>query len=179
MNNNYTYSQETSDNPIHQLYDDTCAIKSQQLILQSHGIDLSEQELCEEAVNNNWYFPGDGTPMGDVGNLLEYHGMDVHKYIKTTLNELANELLQGHQVIAGVDSGELWNAGFSEQFEDLILGPQADHALIVSGFIVNPLTGNEEVLLTDPGTGELYAEYPVEQFEDAWADSDNFMVVTN
>ena len=81
MKNNYTYSQETSNNPIHQLYDDTCAIKSQQLILQSHGIDISEQELREEAVDNNWYFPGDGTPMGDVGNLLEYHSMDVHKYI--------------------------------------------------------------------------------------------------
>lgn len=181
MNEHNSIRQETflfNSTNVHQLYDDTCAIKSQQLILQSHGVDKSEHELREEAIQNGWYSPGDGTPMEDVGNLLEYHGMEVHRYKNATLSDLIDELSQGHQIIVGVDSGELWNAGISERFEDIIMGGQADHALLVSGFVVDPMTAESSMLLTDPGTGETYADYSVSQFENAWNDSDNFMVVT-
>lgn len=180
MNEYYSIGKETfqfNSTNVHQLYDDTCAIKSQQLILQSHGIDKSEDELREEAIQNGWYSPGNGTPMGDVGNLLEHHGMIIHRYKNATLSDLADELSQGHQIIVGVDSGELWNAGISEHLEDLIMGGQADHALLVSGFVVDPMTAESNILLTDPGTGEIYADYPILQFENAWNDSDNFMVV--
>lgn len=159
-----------------QSYDDTCAIKSQQIVLQSHGIDVSEDELREEAMHNGWYFPGEGTPMADIGNLLVNYGIEAHKYVGATTHDLAEELLQGHQVIVGVDSGELWNKGIDETFEDIICGPQADHALLISGFAINSITGSENILLTDPGTGEMFANYPVEQFEDAWDDSGNYMV---
>lgn len=156
--------------------DDTCAIKSQQLILQSYGFDVTEGQLCEEALQNGWYTHGIGTPMECVGNLLESHGIDVHKCQGATLDDLKDEIYNGRQVIVGVDSGELWNPGPDETFEDILYGGQADHALLVSGFTVNPYTAEECVLLTDPGTGELYAEYPSGQFEDAWDDSGDFMV---
>lgn len=159
-----------------QEYDDTCAIKSQQLILESNGIDISEKELRNEAMQNGWYAPGYGTPMEDTGKLLETHGMEVHRYQNASVADLANEFAQGHQVIVGVDCGELWNAGPDETFEDFISGEQADHALIVSGIVVDPFTAEQNILLTDPGTGDVCKEYPVEQFEDAWNDSGDFMV---
>ena len=161
---------------IKQEYPDTCAIKSQQLILESNGIDVSESELRDEAMQNGWYAPGCGTPMENVGDILENHGMEVHRYINSSVSDIANELSQGHQVIAGVDSGELWHNGIEESFEDLIYGKQADHALIVSGIVVDPFTAEENVLLTDPGTGDVCMEYSLEQFEDAWDDSGDFMV---
>lgn len=165
------------NNGIHQLYDDTCAIKSQQLILNSLGFPVSEEELRQEAIEKGWYTPGEGTPMKYVGNLLENYGLEVHRFQHATIADLTDELESGHQVIVGVDSGELWNSGVSEYFEDIVMGGKPDHALLVSGITVNPFTAESNILLTDPGTGDLYAEYPIEEFEDAWNDSDNFSVV--
>lgn len=170
---NYT---NTNCNAVQQIYDDSCAIKSQQLILNSNGIDITEDQLCAEAFQNGWYKPGDGTPIDHIDNLIETHGLQVERKIGGTIDDLRFKTTQGHNVIVGVDSGELWHKGIHETFEDIIQGPRADHALLVSGFAINPLTGNEDILLTDPGTGELFANYPVNQFEDAWDDSDNFMV---
>lgn len=161
---------------IQQQYPDTCAIKSQQIILESHDINVSEDELVQESMDKGWYEPGSGTAPEDVGNLLEEHGVGVNRIEHATIDDIASELAQGHQVIVGVDSGELWNPGAYETFEDFINGAGADHALIVSGINVNPLTGEREVVLTDPGTGEVAHTYTAEQFEDAWDDSDNFMM---
>lgn len=161
---------------VQQQYADTCAIKSQQLILESNGFDIPESELRDEAIINGWYSPGYGTPMEDVGNLLESYGMKIHRYQNASVADIAHELSQDHQVIVGVDSGELWNTGPNETLEDIIFGEQADHALLVSGIVVNPFTAEGSVLLTDPGTGDACAEYPIDQFEDAWEDSGKFMV---
>ncbi len=166
----------TDCNAVRQMYDDSCAIKSQQLILNSNGIGITEAQLCTEAFQNGWYKPGDGIPISCIGNLIEMHGLQVERKIGGTIDDLRFETTQGHNVIVGVDSGELWHKGIHETFEGIIQGPRADHALLVSGFAINPLTGNEDILLTDPGTGELFANYPVNQFEDAWDDSDYFMV---
>jgi len=161
---------------VQQQYPDSCAIKSQELILNAHGIDVNESDLRDEAIHNAWYAPGYGTPMQDIGNLLETRGMNVHHFENATMEQLTNEIAQGHSVIVGVDSGELWNPGIDESFEDIIFGKQADHALLVSGISINPFTAEESVLLTDPGTGDVYANYPIDQFTDAWDDSENFMV---
>ena len=177
-NENVTFGQLTP-NDIQQQYPDTCAIKSQQIILQSHNIDVSEDELVEESIDKGWYTPGNGTSPSDVGNLLEEHGVNVSRYEHASIDDIASELAKGHQIIVGVDSGELWTPGTYESLEDFIMGNGADHALIVSGIDVNPLTGEREVTLTDPGTGEVARIYTADKFEDAWDDSNNFMVTTD
>lgn len=162
---------------IQQEFPDTCAIKSQQIILESHDINVSEQDLVEESIDKGWYVPGQGGTMPeDVGNLLEEHGMTVNHFDNATIDDIASELAKGHQVIVGVDSGELWQPGHFESLEDFFKLGGADHALIVSGIQVNPLTSEREVLLTDPETGEVTHTYTMDQFEDAWDDSDNFMI---
>lgn len=161
-----------------QQYSDSCAIKAQQLILQSHGIDISEHELRDSAILNGWYTPGYGTPLEDVGNLLELYGIKINKYNNASLSDLVEELSHGHQVIVGVDSGELWYKDVAEEFEDAIIGEMADHALLISGLIIDPFTADSRVLLTDPGTGIVYSDYSVSEFEDAWNDSGNFYVTT-
>ena len=165
---------------IQQKYPDTCAIKSQQIILESNDIGVSEDELVSESIENGWYVPGQGgtSPM-DVGNLLENHGMTVSRFLHASIDDITTALAQGHHVIVGVDSGELWNSGAWETFEDFLNSGGADHALIVSGIQLNPLTAEREVVLTDPGTGEVAHTYTIDQFLDAWSDSDNFMVIAN
>ena len=165
------YSEE-----VHQNYSDTCAIKSQQLLLNAFGIQITEEELRQEAIDNGWYSPGYGTPMNKVGNLLEYHGVKAHVIHHASISNLLDEVANHHQVIVGVDSGELWNPGAAETFEDIINGNRADHALIVGGFELNDDSSCGIVNLIDPGTGDFCKDYPMDQFEDAWNDSGNFMV---
>lgn len=157
---------------VKQLFDNSCAIKSQQLILQRFGIYIPEEKLYEEAVSNGWYH--EGTSPEDVGKLLELHGIPVAQYENANIFNLVNELAQGHQVIVGVDSGELWGDNiFDIVFED----NKADHALVVSGVDTSD-PNNIKVILTDPGTGDLLKEYPLDQFVDAWQDSKFFMMTT-
>lgn len=161
---------------IQQSYPDTCAIKAQQIILEQKGISVSEDQLVQEAIDNGWYYPGSGTRMCDVGKLLELHGFEVEQRTNSSVEDIASNLIRGNAVIIGVDSGELWHSGFEEKYEDYIFGPNADHALIASGVSINPLTGNQEILLTDPGTGEVSHSYKLDTFLDAWDDSNNFML---
>ena len=183
MNSDYNVSfGQLTPEDIHQKYPDTCAIKSQQIILESVGIEVSEDELLAESIEKGLYIPGQGgTAMPDVGGLMEDHGMTVDRFVNASIDDLALELAHGHHIIVGVDSGELWEPGKWESFEDylgyLVDAGGADHALIVSGIQVNPLTAEREVILTDPGTGEIAHIYTVEQFLDAWDDSANFMVI--
>lgn len=158
---------------VRQIYSDTCAIKSQQLILQDFGINMTETQLRDEAIANGWY--NGGTSPADVGKLLELHGVGVSQYDHANIFNLVNELAQGHKVIVGVDSGELWEDNMWDKlFED----GAADHALIVSGVDTSD-PNNVKVILTDPGTGDLMKEYPMDQFVDAWQDSECFMMATN
>jgi len=161
---------------VKQQYDDTCAIKSQEIILNAVGVDVTEDELRNEAYQNGWYTPGNGTPMEDVGKLLESHGLDVTQIQHGSMYNLVSELSKRHPVIVGVDSGELWNPCPDETFEDIIRGQQADHALIVSGIEFNDDFTDGTVNVIDPGTGDFCTGYPLDQFEDAWDDSDDFMV---
>lgn len=169
-----TYDAVSSE--IQQSFDDSCAIKSQEIIMNAAGLEVSEYGLREEAMQNGWYSPGLGTPIEDVGKLMEAHGMEVQQQVHGNMFNLVSELSKGHPVIVGVDSGELWNPGIEEKFEDLIKGPCADHALIVGGIKFNDDFSGGTVNLIDPGTGDFAIGYDMDTFEDAWEDSDNFML---
>lgn len=161
---------------VQQLFDDACAIKSQEIVMNAAGLNVTEEELRVEAIQNGWYTPSCGTPMEDVGKLMEAHGIEVQQQLHGSMFNLVSELSKGHPVIVGVDSGELWNPGASESFEDIIKGPAADHALIVGGIKFNDDFNGGTVNLIDPGTGDFAIGYDAEQFCDAWDDSGNFMV---
>lgn len=164
---------------IQQAFDDTCAIKSQEIVMNAAGLEVSETDLREEAIRNGWYSPGFGTPMEDVGKLMEAHGLEVQQQVHGNMFNLVSELSKGHPVIVGVDSGELWNPSFEERFEDIIKGPCADHALIVGGVDFNDDFSGGIVNIIDPGTGDFAIGYDMDVFEDAWNDSGNFMLTIN
>lgn len=161
---------------VHQSYADTCAIKSQEILMNASGLNVTEEVLRFEAIQNGWYAPGVGTSMKDVGKLMEAHGMDVQQQIHGSVFNLIEKLSQGNPVIVGVDSGELWHPGVDETFEDIIKGPCADHALVVGGIEFNDDFTDGTVNLIDPGNGDFCVAYDLDTFENAWKDSDNFMV---
>lgn len=166
-------------NPYQQNYSDTCAIKSQQIILNEFGIPVTEDQCVQYSIEHGWYSnDGTGTQMGDIGHLLVDAGVPCTQTIDANIYDLVNELQQGHKVIVGVDSGELWHDTILDWLKDLFLGDTPDHALIVAGVdLTDP--NNPMVILTDPGTGQPAQPYPLDDFMDAWADSQCFMVSTD
>lgn len=168
------------DNEVQQQGIDTCAIKSQQIILNdflSPENQVTEQQLVDWSIANGLY-QGGGTNPSDVGKILQAGGVPCTQKVDANIFDLTNELAQGHKIIIGVDSGELWEPGLKEWFEDIFAGDNADHALIVAG-IDNTDPNNPKVLLTDPGSGDTCKPYPLDQFMDAWQDSGCFMVSTD
>jgi hypothetical protein len=53
----------------------------------------------------------------------------------------------------------------------------ADHAVVISGIDTSD-PDNVQVIVSDPGTGDPAAMYPLDEFVDAWRDSNCFMVAT-
>ena len=174
-----TPEEDAAQFPGAQSYPDTCAIRCQEFILELYtNQDIPEDQLIEQAMTHGWYTPGEGTPLQDVGNLLELNGIPVNRFEHANIFNLASELGQGHKVIIGIDSGELWGDNpVMEAIQDQFGLDTADHAVVVSGIdTTDPV--NPHVLVSDPGTGEALGSYPLAQFLDAWADSNFNMVST-
>lgn len=166
------------DPSVFQYAPDTCAIQSQKLVLEKYGIHCEREELIDEAKLHGWYVEGQGTPIGDVGKLLELHGVPVEVSDGNNVFSLANELANHRQIIVAVDGDELWDKmGVAGDMEDMIVGESANHALIVAGLDTSD-PENVKVILTDPGTGGLRVEYSEDEFMRAWSDSNCYMVST-
>lgn len=164
---------------IQQHYNDTCAVRCQEIILRDYGIYVTEEQAVQEAISMGIYTPGQGTPMEDVGKYMESKGVAITQTENANIFNLVNELGQGHRVIVGVDADEIWGStGWLHDLGELFTPSGANHALIVSEIDTSD-PNNVKVILTDPGTGDVAKEYTLEEFQDAWSDSNCFMVSTN
>ena len=167
---------------IQQNHPETCAIKAQQIILNEFNIPCTEDQLVEYSAERGWY-KGNGTVMSDVGKLLVDGGVPCTQQVNADAFDLVNELSQGHKIIVGVDANELWNndsisGKFSNWYNDFFHGNTPNHAVIVAGIDTTD-PNNIRVIVTDPGTGEYHRAYHLDQFMDAWSDSNCFMVSTD
>ena len=167
------------NNPTQQAYGDTCAIKSQQLILNDFGIPVTEDQCVQYSIEHGWYAnDGSGTSMGDIGKLLCDAGVPCTQTDGANVYDLANQLAQGHKIIVTVDSGELWDNSILDWLKDIFFGDTPDHALIVAGIdMTDP--DNPMVIVTDPGNGHPAQPYPLDHFMDAWSDSNCFLDSTD
>ena len=159
-----------------QKYPDTCAIVSQEYILEAYiGRDFSEEELAHEAMSKGYYAPGVGTWPDDVGNLLEDYGIEVERSDGNTIEDLTDKLSKHQKVIVGIDANEIWTPSGEEQLKDLLFMPEANHAVMVTGYDDSTQT----VYLNDPGHPDgAKMSVKLDDFENAWNDSCNFMVCT-
>ncbi len=171
-------TQTEFDENIFQGHDPICAIRCQEMILRDYGIQIPKDELTQFATEKGWY-DGYGTQEGDVGNLLEICNIGTHSIHCDSVYDLINELNQGHRVIVGVDSRELWAEPGSKEYEFYQNLTHADHALMVTRINIDPLNPeNSSVILTDPGNGSIL-EYNYERFAHTWKDSNCFMMATD
>lgn len=166
---------------------DDCAVVSQQFVLESlTGKHFSENALCREAMNDWCYHPGGGTPAAHVGDLLEDRGIPVERHFGGTTLELTEKLDRGEKIIVAVNSQEIWmpdkDSILGRTLNDYpgIPGQQAHHCVEVTAIVYpksDPL--HPKVVLNDPGSPNgAGMMVPLQQFEEAWAAGDNYVVAT-
>lgn len=143
-----------------------------QIVAQYTGATITDpQELVDRAVELELMGdPSEGMTLPNIEKLLEDQGVPC-TLTSSSLDDLRAKLDDGYGVIAMVDSGEIWHPDQETDEDDL-----ADHVLVVAG--IDDERG--VVILSDPGVpnGDQL-EVPIEQFDDAWADSERQMVVTD
>jgi hypothetical protein len=169
---------------------DNCAVAAQTSIINDFLPNhLSLQDANYVAQANGWYHPGQGgTSPDDMGKLFDVYGVPYHQENHATIAELTSELQQGHGVIVGVNSSELWDQGPLGEFWHWVIKAfgldtaqfnPADHAVVVTGINVSD-PSHPTVVLNDSGEPNGAAhEYPLDRFMDAWGKSDFNYVATN
>lgn len=171
-----------------QIWDDTCAVAAESSLIRQFGFDISEGEAAYISASNGWYQPGGGTSPDVIGNLMDLYDIDNHTVMNASLSDLAQELSQGHGVIVGVRSDQLWDQGAGFELKNFIceaLGIDtseylpADHAIVVTGLDLSD-PDNPMVLINDSGVPNGIAQaYPLDRFMDAWENSDFYYTATN
>ena len=136
-----------------------CDVMCERFILSNYSEKMPrEQEFLSEALDNRW-LKESGTPLHNVGRLLEKYGMTVTRKYDCTLEELAGKIRNNVKVIAVVDYGQLWDRESNGVF----------HAVVV-------LTVSDGVIrIYDPAI-DGFGNYLSDEFARAWQYSKNYMV---
>ncbi len=153
-------------------------------IINQFGHDLTIEEAAYISASHGWYQPGGGTSPDVIGNMMDYCNIPNHTVMNATIADLAHELQQGHGVIVGVNSEELWQQGpLAELWQTIkeAFGWEnpADHAIVVTGIDVSD-PENPQVIINDSGHPDGNgARYPLDQFVDAWENSGFYYTATD
>lgn len=148
-----------------------CSLECEKYVLRRLNIEFDEQQLLENAIHNGWQRQ-DGTALHNVGRHLEANGLVVTRRYKSSISDIAQALYEGDNVIVAVDGGELIGNGVEELLEDILISQIPDHVVVVLSLD----TENKTITIFDPNSSNQEDTYALEQFEDAWNDSKNYML---
>ena len=153
-----------------------CAIYAQKFAIEALiGREVPIEELVAVAEENGWFneASGGGTTTLNMDKLLEYYDVAHEMSFDNDMSDIEQALNQGHKVIVGVDSGQIWYGDDNNIFSP---DTQADHAVEVIGIdYSNPNT--PMVVLNDSGSPQGCGELvPLDVFENAWKAGDAQMI---
>lgn len=141
-----------------------CVVKCEAFVLSKFGKVSQYNRLCREACYHDWLQKG-GTPLYNIGRLLELAQLSVSRRFRGTLEEMQGELNGKCSVIVAMNANRLANPKSRAS-------AACDHAVVVTE--INQDEGYVE--LYDPQSGNQADRYPVETFLRAWKPSKNFFV---
>lgn len=148
-----------------------CSLECEKYILRRFNIEFDEEQLFQNAIQNGWQ-KEEGTALHNVGRHLESNGLVVTRRYKATINDIAQALYEKECVIVAVDGEELVGNRIEEAIEDIVIGHMPDHTVVVLSLDEK----SETIILFDPNSLNTEDTYPIEQFKDAWNDSQNYLV---
>lgn len=146
-----------------------CSLECEKYILRELKVEFDDQQMLQDAINNGWQ-KEKGTALHNVGRHLEAKGFLVNRQYKCSINDLKAALDSGFHVIVAVDGGELLGSRYEEVKEDVLIGQIPDHTVVVLSY------DEENITIYDPNSSNYNDAYSIEQFEDAWNDSKNYLV---
>ncbi len=150
-----------------------CDLECEEYILLSLGYDVNKKTLLDEAYKNKW-MKEKGMPIYQIGRLLEKYKLSVaRKYNQYTIEDIEGCLEQGNKLIAVVNAQKLLLKDNLNQQESEEKNP--NHAVVIISLSVS----ENKVYLFDPQTGNAQDECSLDDFVQAWSDSQNFLVVSN
>lgn len=158
----------------------SCAINAQQQILEEDlGFDIQEMQMIAFANDNGLVgISGTnmGTPLDKVGGILKELGYNVNNPDHVSIDDVKHALLEGKEVIVGIDSSELWNNASSENathsFMSAITGDSnrtLDHAIRVHSYQPN----SDTFTILDSGTGSYHIGVKSSDLEEFMTEPDS------
>lgn len=156
--------EHTSKSNLRQSSPASCAIKCQQIILYNYGIDVKEEDLCRIAKENGWYDEEVGVYLKDNGKLIGCFGINYKHSLYNRIDHIKNERRLCHSVMVCLNHAKLM--GRPDKYN------QASHAVIVNSI------NDKNVFITNPSTGVYNECYPINTFNQAWKDSEYYMLST-
>ena len=144
-----------------------CDIECEEFILHQFGIETTHKTLLDEAYRNCW-LKEQGMPLYNIGRLLEKNNLSVSRRYDSTIEEIVRFLDNGNQLIAVIDNSML--------LHDVVENTkQPNHAVAISSVS----SSTDEITLFNPYTEEELTTYSLSLFLNAWAQSNNYLVVVN
>lgn len=140
-----------------------CDVQCEAFVLKRCGIRCDTDELLEIAKGNHWIRRA-GTPLNCIGNLLEYKGLKITRKYNASIEDVADALEKGFNIIVAVDCEKLYPERPDEE-------DATNHAIVVTG-----IDGDANVVtIFDP---ENISEVDVQLslFMYAWKESCCYMV---
>lgn len=144
-----------------------CDIECEEFILHQFGIETTHKTLLDEAYRNCW-LKEQGMPLYNIGRLLEKNNLSVSRRYDSTIEEIVRLLDNGNQLIAVIDNSMLLH-------DVLENTKQPNHAVAISSVS----SSTDEITLFNPYTEEELTTYSLSLFLNAWAQSNNYLVVVN
>lgn len=149
----------------------TCAVACQEFIIREYtGGDVTEAELRKLAEIRDW-FVETGTPVDDIGKLLEVYGIESSINYEATFQDLRKTLSDGNRTIVAVN-----NIALSTEWCDGYPFASCNHAIEVIG-IDESDPEDIRVIVNDPGVEDGCAKsISYDNFMDAWGTSGGYMM---
>ena len=139
-----------------------CAVLCEIYILHRRQLPYDEEWLMNTARRKDWLRP-EGTPLYCLGNLLAYSGMFVSRKYNSTIEDIQRAIQKDNDVVVGVDREKLYA-------EEVDLEDLTNHAVVVTH------VGERTVTVFDPYEAPYISNIPLEDFVDAWKESQNYMI---
>lgn len=132
---------------------------------------VSEESLASDAYNDGAYHPDYGTYPSYIKTSLENQGVPAQEWRDASVNDVESELGMGHDIIAAVDAGILW---------DDIRYMGSGHAVRITGLEKDGTAVVQFIRLRDSGNIDIdgSGRVPIARFKRAWRERGNFMVST-
>lgn len=139
-----------------------CVVKCEYYVLKSRGKDSQYKKLFNQARRHDW-LKKEGTPLYNIGRLLELASLSVSRQFGGTIDSLLKELNGNCSVIVALNTERL-------NKPNVRTAPICNHAVVVNEIDVD----GDYVEIYDPqSTNQTYS---IDAFLKAWKTSKNYFV---